>query len=139
MKDSDVTRTYPSKGLIIFLSAVLLLSTLVIIGVMFLVDIMALKIVLIIFCSIFIVLSIIVLIGEAFNYLSVDKENKCLIIHKFITKKKVPLNELSRIENKDGFYIFSKGKKELYRIGTNVTGVNTLIIELERCGINIKW
>lgn len=140
MKSGEtIYRTYPSKGLILFLSGVIFFAALIIVGVMFLVDNLALKIVLTIFCAIFIVLSLIVLLVEAINYLSLDEDNQALIIHKFIIKKKIPLNEISRIENKDGFYIFMKGKKELYRIGVNVTGANTLIVQLERCGINIKW
>lgn len=139
MKSNNEYRTYPSKGLILFLSGVIFFAALIIVGVAFLVDNLALKIVLIIFSSIFIILSLIVLTNEAVNYLSLDEVNHSLIIHKLIIKKKIPLNEISRIENKEGFYIISKGKKELYRIGTNVTGVNTLIVQLERCGINIKW
>jgi len=139
MKSNNEYRTYPSKGLILFLSGVIFFAALIIVGVAFLVDNLALKIVLIIFSSIFIILSLIVLLNEAVNYLSLDEVNHSLIIHKLIIKKKIPLNEISRIENKEGFYIISKGKKELYRIGTNVTGVNTLIVQLERCGINIKW
>lgn len=139
MKSNNEYRTYPSKGLILFLSGVIFFAALIIVGVAFLVDNLALKIVLIIFSSIFIILSLIVLLNEAVNYLSLDEVNHSLIIHKLIIKKKIPLNEISRIENKEGFYIISKGKKELYRVGTNVTGVNTLIVQLERCGINIKW
>ena len=67
-----------------------------------------------------------------------NQEEEFLVIHKLI-KKKVPLSELSRIENKDGFYVFLKGKKEIYRIGTEVTGVSTLIVALEKRGIKIKW
>ena len=139
MKSNNEYRTYPSKGLILFLSGVIFFAALIIVGVAFLVDNLALKIVLIIFSSIFIILSLIVLLNEAVNYLSLDEVNHSLIIHKLIIKKKIPLNEISRIENKEGFYIISKGKKELYRVGTNVTGVNALIVQLERCGINIKW
>ena len=139
MKQNDEIRTYPSKGLILFLSGVILFATLGIVGLIFLVDNMALKIVLIIFCAIFIVLSLIVLLMEGINYLSIDEDNKQLIIHKFMIKKKIPLNEISRIENSEGFYIFSKGKKELYRVGVNVNGANTLVVRLERWGIKIQW
>ena len=139
MKQNDEIRTYPSKGLILFLSGVILFAALSIVGLIFLVDNMALKIVLIIFCAIFIVLSLIVLLMEGINYLSIDEDNKQLIIHRFMIKKKIPLNEISRIENSEGFYIFSKGKKELYRVGVNVNGANTLVVRLERWGIKIQW
>ena len=139
MKQNDEIRTYASKGLILFLSGVILFAALIIVGSIFLVDNMALKIILIIFCAIFIVLSLIVLLLEGVNYLSLDETNNELVVHKFIVKKKIPLTEISRIDNNEGFYIFSKGKKELYRIGVNVTGANTLIVRLERCGIKIQW
>ena len=50
-------RTYPSKGLIIFLSVVIVVSLLMSIANYFLVDVLALKIVLWIFFAIFFVLS----------------------------------------------------------------------------------
>ena len=138
-KNEDIIRTYPSKALIIFLASVIVLSAGVVVGAFFLIDNLALKIVLSIFCAIFFVLSLIVLFNEALNYISLDKQKRVVCIHKFLRKISVPLNELSRIENIEGFYVFRTGEKELYRLGTNVTGVNELIVQLERCGINIKW
>ena len=138
-KNEDIIRTYPSKALIIFLASVIVLSAGIVVGAFFLIDNLALKIVLSIFCAIFFVLSLIVLFNEALNYISLDKQKRVVCIHKFLRKTSVPLNELSRIENIEGFYVFRTGEKELYRLGTNVTGVNELIVQLERCGINIKW
>ncbi len=137
-KQNSGLRTYPSKGLIIFYLSVSVISLLAAVGTFFLIDNLALKIVLWIFLAIFFVLSLIVLLFEAINYLSFNQEEEFLVIHKLI-KKKVPLSELSRIENKDGFYVFLKGKKEIYRIGTEVTGVSALIVALEKRGIKIKW
>ena len=134
MKDSNDIRTYPSKGLILFLSGVILFGALCIVGTVFLVDNMALKIVLIVFCAIFIVLSLIVLLMEAINYLSLDETNQQLVVHKFIVQKKIPLTKVSRVEVKD-----QNGQKELHRTGVDVVGANTLIVHLERCGIKIKW
>lgn len=139
MKNNDEIRTYPSKGLIIFLSGVIAFAAIIIVLVAFFVDNLALKIILIIFCAIFVILSLIVLLFEGVNYLSLDETNKELIIHKFLSKKKILLTDVSRIETKEGFYIFFKGGKELYRIGVNTDGANTLIVHLERCGIKIKW
>ena len=101
-------RTYPSKGLIIFLSVVIFVSLAMSVVNYFVVDNLALKITLWVFFAIFFVLSLVVLLNEAINYLSFDEESKILIIHKFIIKKKIPLNELSRIDNIEGFYIFFK-------------------------------
>ena len=138
-KADNNIRTYQPKGLIIFLLVVIGLS--LVIGVIngFLVDNLALKIVIWIFCSIFFVLCLVVLVFEAINYLSLDEEKELLIIHRFLNKQKVPLTEISRIENNNGFYVFLKGKKEIYRIGTEVTGASTLIVRLEKRGIKIKW
>ena len=138
-QNKDIIRTYPSKGLIIFLSVVILLSLATCVGVYFLVDTLALKIVIWIFCAIFFVLSIIVLINEAILYLSVSKNEDYLVLHKFLRNKKIKFNELSNVENHDGYYVFLKGEKEIYRIGTSVNGINPLIVELERRGIKIKW
>lgn len=138
-KANNQIRTYPAKGLIIFLSAVIVLSLLMSVGCYFLVDVLALRIFLWVFFAIFFVLSLIVLLKEAINYLSLDTQTEELIIHRFLNKRKVPLKDISRIENNNGFYVFLKGKKELYRLGTEVTGVNTLIIHLEKRGIKIQW
>ena len=82
-------RTYPSKGLIIFLSVVIVVSLLMSIANYFFVDVLALKIVLWIFFAIFFVLSLVVLLNEAIIYLSFNEDNKELVIHKFIIKKKI--------------------------------------------------
>lgn len=138
-KADNNIRTYQPKGLIIFLLVVIGLSLVIGVANGFLVDNLALKIVIWIFCSIFFVLCLVVLVFEAINYLSLDEEKELLIIHRFLNKQKVPLNEISRIENNNGFYVFLKGKKEIYRIGTEVTGASTLIVILEKRGIKIKW
>ena len=132
-------RTYPSKGLIIFLSVVIFASLAMSVVNYFVVDNLALKITLWVFFAVFFILSLVVLLNEAIIYLSFNEDNKELIIHKFIIKKKIPLKEISRIDNNNGFYVFLKDNQEIYRVGTQVTGVNTLIVKLEKCGIKIKW
>ena len=101
---SDI-RTYPSKGLIIFLLIVIAFSigAIVLTALLLLKDNLALSIILWLFCGVFLVLSLIVLLFEAINYLSLDENNKQLIIHKFLIKKKIPANEISGIENNEGF------------------------------------
>ena len=138
-KKENLLRTYPPKGLIIFLSVVIIFSILMSVGVFFLIDNLALKIVLWIFFGIFLILCLVVLLFEAINYLSLDETNNLLIIHKFLHQQKIPLTDISRIENNNGFYVISKGHKEVYRIGTEVNGVSTLIVVLEKRGIKIKW
>ena len=137
--NKDIIRTYPSRGLIIFLSVVIIMSLGTSIGVYFLVDTLALKIVIWIFCAIFFVLSIIVLINEAILYLSVSKNEDCLVLHKFLRNKKIKFSELTSVENKEGYYVFLHGEKEIHRIGTSVNGISPLMVELERRGIKIKW
>ena len=137
--NKDIIRTYPSRGLIIFLSVVIIMSLGTSIGVYFLVDALALKIVIWIFCAIFFVLSIIVLINEAILYLSVSKNEDCLVLHKFLRNRKIKFSELTSVENKEGYYVFLHGEKEIHRIGTSVNGISPLMVELERRGIKIKW
>ena len=137
--NKDIIRTYPSRGLIIFLSVVIIMSLGTSVGVYFLVDTLALKIVIWIFCAIFFVLSIIVLINEAILYLSVSKNEDCLVLHKFLRNKKIKFSELTSVENKEGYYVFLHGEKEIHRIGTSVNGISPLMVELERRGIKIKW
>ncbi len=140
MKKNNVIRTYPIKGLVIFLIGVVICSALIAVGNYFLLqDNLALQITVYIFCGIFFILSLIVLLKEALIYLYYEDETKSLVINNFIFKKKIPLTELSRIESKDGFYIFYKGKKELYRIGVERNGVGALMIALEKNGATIKW
>ena len=139
MSSSAVVRTYPSKALIIFLLSVITLSIGICVGVYFIKEVLALKIVIWLFCSIFIVLSIVVLFGEALSYLSISEEKESLVIHKFLRKKIVKFSAIKSVENKDGYYVFMDKHKEFYRIGTNASGVNALMIDLEKRGIKIKW
>lgn len=139
MSSSGVVRTYPSKVLIIFLLSVITLSIGICVGIYFIKDVLALKIVIWLFCSIFIVLSIVVLFGEALSYLSISEEKESLVIHKFLRKKIVKFSAIKSVENKDGYYVFMDKRKEFYRIGTNANGVNALMIDLEKRGIKIKW
>ena len=76
-KKENLLRTYPPKGLIIFLSIVIIFSILMSVGVFFLIDNLALKIVLWIFFGIFLILCLVVLLFEAINYLSLDETNRC--------------------------------------------------------------
>lgn len=140
-KDKDfIIRTYPVKGLVIFLSIVIGVCLLVGVGNYFLIkDILALQIVIWIFCGVFLILSLIVLLKEAIVYIYFDEKAKEIVIQDFLHKKKIRLDELRRVEVKDGFYIFFKGNKEFYRMGTERTGANNLVVALEKNGANIKW
>lgn len=139
MNKSNVIRTYPSKPLIIFLSAVIVLSLGISVGIYFLKDVLALKIFIWLLCLIFIVLSMIVLFGEALTYLSISEEKEALEVHKFIGKRTIKFNAIKSVESKDGYYVFMEKHKEFYRIGTNANGVNALMLFLEKRGIKIKW
>ena len=139
MSESGVTRTYRSKALIIFLGVVIIASLAISVGVYFIKDVLALKIVIWLFCLVFFVLSIVVLLGEALVYISVSEEDEALVVHKFLRKRVVKFNEIKSVENNDGYYVFKGKSKEIYRIGTDTKGVNALIIYLEKRGIKIKW
>ena len=102
-------------------------------------DVLALKIVIWLFCSIFIVLSSIVLFGEALVYLSISEEKGVLEIHKVLGKRTIKFDAIKSVENKDGYYVFMEKHKEFYRIGTDASGVNALMVFLEKRGIKIKW
>lgn len=138
--ESNIIRTYPIKGLIIFLTIVIVLSAgFSVINYFLLKDSLALQIVIWIMCGIFFVLSLIVLLKEAIVYISVDETRKALVIHDFLVNKKIPFSEIGCIENKDGFYIFYKGKKELYRVGVDRPGAGGVMVALEKNGTKIKW
>ena len=139
MKSSGTIRTYPSKALITFLSVVITLSFGVSVGVYFIKDVLALKIVIWLFCLIFIVLSFVVLFGEALTYLSISEEKETLVVHKFLGKRSIKFDAIKSVENKDGYYVFMEKHKEFYRIGTSASGVNNLMLDLEKRGIKIKW
>ena len=134
-----IARTYPVYKLIIFLLVVIVLSIAIAVGAIFLLDTLALQIVIYIFCGIFFVLSFVVLFKEAIVYLVADEKNKNLVIHGAILKRKIPFSLISRVDIKDGYYIFFNGKKELYRVGVERPGANSLVLCLEKNGINIKW
>lgn len=136
----EFVRTYPVKGLVIFLSIVIGVSAAFAVANFFLLkDMLAFQIIIWILCAFFIVVSLIVLLKEALTYLYFDDENKVVVIHEVFSHKKIPLDNLKCIENKDGFYIFYQGKKEVYRIGTERLGADKLMVVLEKNGANIKW
>ena len=139
MSLNEEVRTYRSRPLIIFLIVVIFASLAISVGIYFLKDVLALKIVIWTFCLIFFVLSLIVLLGEALVYLSISEEDEALVIHKFLRKKIVKFNEIKRVENKDGYYVFLGKNREFYRIGTSANGVNALMVSLEKRGIKIRW
>jgi hypothetical protein len=135
----SVIRTYPLKGLSIFLSVVIVLSIGLSIGIVFIEDLLALRIVIWVFSGIFAITSIVVLLKEAIIYLSFDEESEVLTSHEFIIRRKIPLTKISRIEVKDGFYVFYSGKQKIYTLGADRPNANELALALERHKIKIKW
>ncbi len=135
----NVLRTYPIKGLVIFLSIVIAVCVALAVTMIIIPEVLALKIVFWVISVVFGVLSLIVLLKEAIVYVSLDDEKDLVIIHEFLIKRKVPLKELSCIENKDGFYVFYQKGKKIYSLGTDRKGANEFILALEAREIKIRW
>jgi len=131
-------RTYPVKGLVIFLSIAFVVSLGMIILMAFLKDEMwVIRILVWILCSIFTLASGTMLIQQLFFYIEVRGDY--FIKHFMLSSHKIPLKNIDKIVNKDGWYdIYVEGKK-IVSFATNTKESQEMIIYLEKHGVKIDW
>ena len=141
-KMNTITRikTKPIKSLTIFLTVCLVVSVGMI--VLFSLPFMAkeqwvIKILVWVFCSIFALAALIVLVNQLFFQVEVKGEK--YIKHVLFARISIPIKEIDKVTNKDGFYTVIYKTKPFSSFAGNTYESQQIIIYLEKCGVKIDW
>lgn len=129
-------RTKPLKGLLILLPIVILLSTAMVLLFALTKQNIAVSIMVYIFCGAFIILSLILLLDQLFHY--TELRGDILINQIIFVRKKVMVENITKIVFKDEMYLVFVGKKQFCVISSRISGGNEIIVALERQGVRMK-
>ena len=134
--DSNRYRTKPIKGLMIFLPIVILLSTAMVLLFALTKQNIVVSILVYVFCGAFIVFSLILLLDQLFHY--TELQGDVLINQIIFVRKKVKVENITKIVFKDEMYLVFVGKKQFCVISSRISGGNEIIVALERQGVRMK-
>ena len=139
MKNGKI-RTYPIKSLTIFLAIAFVVSTAMV--VVFALPFMnsemwVIRILVWVFCGIFAIASLIVLVYQLFFY--VEIKNECFYKHFLFGYKKIPIKEIERIRNIDGFYYIYVNNRKIAYFAANTKESQEMIVYLEKAHVKIDW
>ena len=131
-------RTYPIKGLVIFLSICFVVSVGMIVLMAFLTSEMwVIRIVTWVMCGIFALASGTVLIYQLFFYPEIKDDY--FIKHVFLGYQRIKIENIERLVNNNGFYdIYVKGRK-ICSFSTNTKESQEMVVYLEKRGVKIDW
>lgn len=137
-RNPNSVRTYPIKGLVIFLSIAFVMSLGMIILMAFLSDEnIVIRFLVWILCGLFVFASGFMLVQQLLFYVEVDDEY--FIKHAMFTRIKVPFKRIEKLVNHDGFYdIYVDGKK-FSSIAANTKESQQMIVIMEQKGVKIDW
>lgn len=137
-RNPNSVRTYPIKGLVIFLSIAFVMSLGMIILMAFLSDEnIVIRFLVWILCGLFVFASGFMLVQQLLFYVEVDDEY--FIKHVMFTRIKVPFKRIEKLVNHDGFYdIYVDGKK-FSSIAANTKESQQMIVIMEQKGVKIDW
>lgn len=131
-------RTYPVKGLTIFMGVVFLGSLAMIILMAFLFDeLLVVRILVWIVCGLFVILSSIILSIQLFNYFVIDGD--FLIKKGLFISKRIRIKKISKIRVKDDTYFIYDEDNLFGEFPTFIGGAQNMILYLEKCGVKIDW
>lgn len=138
MARNTLVRTYPIKGLVIFMAVAFLMSVGMIIFMAFMKDEnIVIRILTWILCSAFALASGFMLGQQLLFYVELDDEY--FIKHAFFSKYKIAYKRIDKLVNKDGFYdIYVDGKK-ISSIATNTKESQQIVLIMEKKGVKIDW
>ena len=138
MARNTLVRTYPIKGLVIFMAVAFLMSVGMIIFMAFMKDEnIVIRILTWILCSAFALASGFMLCQQLLFYVELDDEY--FIKHAFFSKYKIAYKRIDKLVNKDGFYdIYVDGKK-ISSIATNTKESQQIVLIMEKKGVKIDW
>ena len=137
MKNNKI-RTYPYKGLTIFMGLIFIFSIGIGLLVFFVEDILALKIFFLILCAFFMIGSLIVFLDQVCNY--VEVKDDVVIKHMVIGTRKIKFNQIFRVRVVDGFYIVQMADSGNFaKFATTVPNSEVVVVYLEKHGVKILW
>ena len=131
-------RTYPIKGLVIFLLVAFLMSTGLIILMAFMSDEnIVIRILVFIVCGLFVFASGFMLCQQLLFYVEVDENY--FIKHAFFSKFKIAYKRIDKLVNNNGFYdVYVDGKK-ISSIPANTKESQQILLIMEKKGVKIDW
>ena len=137
-KKGNSVRTYPIKGLVIFMTIAFLVSLGMIILMVFLNNEMwVIRILVWIVCGIFVIASGIILVQQLLFYSEVDDEY--FIKHAMFSKNKIAFRRIDKLVNNNGFYDIYVDNKKISSIPTNTKESQQIIVIMEKKGVKIEW
>ena len=138
MGRNTLVRTYPIKGLVIFMAIAFLMSIGMIILMAFLKDEnIVIRILTWALCGLFTLASGFMLCQQLLFYVELDDEY--FIKHAFFSKYKIAYKRIDKLVNKDGFYTIYVDGKKISSIATNTKEAQQIIVIMEKKGVKIDW
>lgn len=129
-------RTYPIKGLLIFLAVDIVVSLAVLGYFIYDRSVIIIAILVYIFAGLFSVIGIVVLLDQLFHY--VEVKNNCLINRILFLKKVLPFEKIKKIVLVDEMYIIYSKKKRFCVMPSQIKGSNEIILYLESHGVSLS-
>jgi hypothetical protein len=129
-------RTYPIKGLLIFLAVDIVVSLAVLGYFIYDRSVIIIAILVYIFAGLFSVIGIVVLLDQLFHY--VEVKNNCLINRILFLKKVLPFEKIKKIVLVDEMYIIYSKKKRFCVMPSHIKGSNEIILYLESHGVSLS-
>lgn len=131
-------RTYPIKGLLIFLIITFVVSLAAVIY--FIIaqdDVFVVRLLVWIFCGAFTIISLIVMCDQIFNYIEVRDEK--FISHKFLSKKIVDINNIQRIRNEDNVFNVYVDNQKITSFYSYSKEAQEILVYLDKMHVQIDW
>ena len=137
-KNPNSVRTYPIKGLVIFMAIAFLMSGGMIVLMAFIPDEnIVIRILVWVLCGLFFLASGTMLVQQLLFYVEVDDEY--FIKHFMFSKNKIAFRRIDKLVNHDGFYDIIVDGKKISSIPANTKESQEMIIIMEKKGVKIDW
>ncbi len=124
-----------SKGLLIFLITMWVLTAGFAVLTYFLIKELAFAVFSYIFCGLFNLIALFVIIDTLTNYVVV--EGNKITKHSFLAKKVVKVKNISKIIHKDGAYIVYVEHRKFITLNDRDPQTNKMLFQFEKCGFDV--
>ncbi len=135
--DPKDLRTYPIKGLMIFLSVVLVVCPGFSVLAYLLFDDLAMKVVFWVICTVFFAIAAVLFCNQLFFYVQINGDT--IIVHKMFRKTVIPFDRITNVKIEDGFYVGYHSDARLFQFGTEQKNAGNMVSYMERRGVHINW
>lgn len=129
-------RTYPIKGLVIFLIVDIVISLAALSYFIWDRSNLLISVLVYIFAGLFSLIGIFVLFDQLFHY--VEVKNNCLINRILWIKKVLPFEKIKKVVLVDEMYTIYSKRKRFCVMPSHIKGSNEIILYLERHGISLS-